>query len=71
MYSPLGRGCKRANSPLPFGNEFDEKGVVAWRVGFRVGMGIVPIFGCVSSDESAARKLNAELLLRKCLWYSS
>jgi len=29
------------------------------------------MFGWVSSDESAARRLKAELLLRKCLWYSS
>jgi hypothetical protein len=71
LYSPLGRGCRRANSPLPFGNEFDAKGVVACRVGFNVGMGMVPMLGCASCEDSVARRLNAELLLRKCLWYSS
>jgi hypothetical protein len=67
LYSPLGRGCRRANSPLPFGNELDAKGVVACRVGFNVGMGMVPMFGCASCEDSTARRLIAELLLRKCL----
>jgi hypothetical protein len=71
LYSPLFRGCRRANSPLPFGNEFDAKGVVACRVGFNVGMGMVPMLGCASCEDSVARRLKAELLLRKCLWYSS
>lgn len=48
LYSPLGRGCRRANSPLPLGNEFEAKGVVVCRVGFRVGMGIAPILGVAS-----------------------
>ena len=52
LYSPLGRDCKRANSPLPLGNELDEKGVVACRVGFRVGIGRLPMFGCASREES-------------------
>lgn len=69
-YSPLGLDCKRANSPLPLGSEFEAKGVVAWRVGFRVGIGIVPILGTLSTEGSAARKLKAELLLRRCLLYS-
>jgi hypothetical protein len=71
-YSPLGRACRRVNSPLPFGNEFEEKGVVVCRVGFSVGMGIVPIAGGPPNG-SAARKLYAELLLRMCLsksWFS-
>jgi hypothetical protein len=67
LYSPLGRGCRRANSPLPLGNEFDAKGVVACRVGFSVGIGMVPISGCASSEVSVARRLKAELLLRRCL----
>lgn len=71
LYSPLRRGCILANSPLPFGNELDAKGVVVCLFGFRVGTGMVPMFGCVSSGDSVARRLNAELLLRKCLWYSS
>jgi hypothetical protein len=71
LYSPLGRGCRRANSPLPFGNEFDAKGVVACLVGFSVGMGMVPMLGCASCEDSVARRLTAELLLRKCRWYSS
>lgn len=64
-YSPLGRGCKRENSPLPFGSEFEANGVVACRVGFRVGIGIVPIAGGPPNG-SAARRLYAELLLRRC-----
>lgn len=72
LYSPLLRGCKRVNSPLPFGNGLDENGVVeACLVGFRVGTGIMLMFACESSGDSVARKLNAELLLRRCLWYSS
>lgn len=64
LYSPLGREYKRANSPLPFGNEFEAKGVVACRVGFRVGIGIAD---APCSVESPTRKLKAELLLRRCL----
>ena len=45
LYSPLGRPCRRLNSPLPLGSEFEEKGVVACRVGFRLGIGIDPILG--------------------------
>jgi hypothetical protein len=71
LYSPLLRGCILANSALPFGNELDAKGVVVCLVGFRVGTGIVPMFECASSGDSVERRLNAELLLRKCLWYSS
>ena len=70
LYSPLGRDCRRANSPLPLGNEFDAKGVVACRVGFRVGMGIAPRVGAPSCVDSVARRLKAELLLRRCLLYS-
>lgn len=71
-YSPLGLACRRVNSPLPFGNEFEEKGVVVCRVGFSVGMGIVPIAGGPPNG-SAARRLYAELLLRICFsksWFS-
>lgn len=45
LYSPLGRPCKRLNSPLFLGSELEEKGVVACRVGFKVGMGMDPILG--------------------------
>jgi hypothetical protein len=65
-YSPLGRGCRRVNSPLPFGSELEAKGVVACLVGLRVGMGIVPMAGGPPKG-SAARKLYAELLLRSWL----
>lgn len=60
------------NSPLPLGNEFEAKGVVVCRVGLSVGMGIVPIAGGPPNG-SAARRLYAELLLRRCLsksWFS-
>jgi hypothetical protein len=65
VYSPLGRACKRVNSPLPLGSEFEAKGVVVCRVGFNVGIGMVPIAGGPPNG-SAARKLYAELLLRIC-----
>lgn len=45
LYSPLGRPCKRLNSPLPLGSEFEEKGVADCRAGFRLGIGIDPILG--------------------------
>jgi hypothetical protein len=64
LYSPLGREYKRANSPPPFGNEFDAKGVVvACRPGWSVGIGIVDGW----SELSACRRLYAELLLLRCL----
>ena len=65
-YSPLGRDCRRANSPLPLGNEFDEKGVVACRAGFKFGIGMVPMLGVSSRAVGVLRKLYAELLLRRC-----
>jgi hypothetical protein len=63
--SPLCRGCRRLNSPLPFGNEFEAKGVVVCRVGFKVGIGIVPMAGGPPKGSEAFR-LYAELLLRSC-----
>jgi hypothetical protein len=62
--SLLARGCRRVNSPLPLGKEFEEKGVVACRPGFKVGMGIEEMPGC---EVSVLRRLTAELLLRMCL----
>lgn len=64
LYSPEGREYKRANSPLLFGNELEEKGVVICRLGLRVGIGIAD---APWSEASVGRKLNAELLLRRCL----
>ena len=64
LYSPLGREYKRANSPLPFGNELDAKGVVICRPGFSVGIGIAD---APRREESFRRRLKAELLLRRYL----
>jgi len=64
LYSPEGREYKCAKSPPPFGSELDEKGVVICRLGFNVGMGMAD---APWRDESATRRLNAELLLRKFL----
>jgi hypothetical protein len=64
LYSPEGREYMFVKSPPPLGNELDEKGVVICRVGFNVGIGIAD---APWRDESATRKLKAELLLRKCL----
>lgn len=64
LYSPESREDTCVNSPLPFGKELDEKGVAICRWGCKVGIGI----GVAPwTDVSTARRLNAELLLRRCL----
>lgn len=66
--SPLGRDCRRVKSLLPFGNELEEKGVVACLLGFKVGIGIAERPPCeVSLVSVPPRKFIAELLLRICL----
>jgi hypothetical protein len=47
------------------GKEFEANGVVVCRVGFKVGIGIVPIAGGPPNGSDAFR-LYAELLLRSC-----
>lgn len=64
LSSPLGREFWCTNSSLAFGNEFEEKGVVVWRLGWRVGMGMLSKEAVLSSGGCLSRRLTAELLLR-------